>query len=956
MSQPESLEQTAQEQLRSACGELERRLRVGEQVDAAQVLLLYPELATHPELAVELIYTEFVLRQELGQHPSADQFYARYPQWLDELRQVFEVDGLFDTASRPTLLGNPGTLPSAHGPHVSARLAGKQFIGSYEVLDELGRGGMGVVYKARQHGLDRIVALKMLLAGQHADAEQLARFRAEARAAAVLQHPNIVQIFEVAEDDGHSYFSLEYVSGGSLQQRLKEGPLPPQAAAALMETLARAIHFAHQHGIVHRDLKPANVLLAGERAAAIDQCTAKIADFGLAKHFLVDLTDESARRTLSGVVLGTPGYMAPEQAAGESRSVGPAADVYALGAILYELLTGQPPFRGIDLVETLEQVRSREPVPPSRLQSKTPRELETICLKCLEKTPARRYASAEELADDLQRFLNEEPILARPASLAYRLRKYVRRKRWLMAGSLTVVLLVGLVIAMLVVNAIQQGRADIEARKLAEQTKQRKADGHYADGRMAAQRGQWRDALKHFDQALSAGHVDEVPLRLDRVKAWNAINDYSAASAEVAALAQRKDLGEYEGAVLLWQGDLLLNRDPDQALEFVRQALSKDLRPAERAYAEALLADSSVKAIEMLQIAIAKDPSHQPANVMLGTMLLILGRRDEARLQITAAERLFPDDQTFPLQRATLAALNDDMSQASAILKAQHDRLGDEQAAAFESLLSLLNLLCHLDESDSPAFQLKALHAQFVLIPSIKQSFQLSQTTASPSGVHALAPPPTLSAKIAELPVLITEALKYGNKELAEADNDKVDHLLQRLAQTASAHPDGLLYYLLGGLHVKRAESQDEHWEQAEQAFRTAAKSSSVARIQRPSLLMATKIEGFLALGGWPRKHPEMRQLFRDNLRNLSDEPLMPDDASYLAGATEKLAETDLARQVLADWERNHPRDVKALIARAEFELRHNAPGPAAAAAERALLLRPDDPQAKKILSQIQDR
>ena len=260
----------------------------------------------------------------------------------------------------------------------------------YVILEEIGRGGMGIVYKARQVELDRIVALKMIRSSC-IDQEQRTRFLKEAAIAARLQHANIVQIHEVGEHDDGPYLSMEYVDGGSLEQTLSGQPLSSRDAAALVETLAEAVHFAHEHGIVHRDLKPANVLLTKTG-------TPKITDFGLAKC----LTGDDQNNTCSGAILGTPVYMAPEQARGRTRDVQPAADVYALGAILYELSTGRAPFKATSLLETLEQVRSKEPVPPTRLCPKISRSLETICLVCLQKEPASRYASAKALADDLR--------------------------------------------------------------------------------------------------------------------------------------------------------------------------------------------------------------------------------------------------------------------------------------------------------------------------------------------------------------------------------------------------------------------------------------------------------------------------------------------------------------------------------------------------------------------------
>ncbi len=301
----------------------------------------------------------------------------------------------------------------------------------YEILAELGRGGMGVVYKARQVSLKRLVALKLIRDGALASAQDQARFRIEAEAAARMHHPNVVQIYEVGEHQGRPYFAMELVEGGSLDRHLAGRPQPAPEAAALVRTLALAVQHAHDRHVVHRDLKPANILLheserekgQGERAEAPAPgssspfafslspfASPKITDFGLAKR----LDTESTAWTQDGAVLGTASYMAPEQAAGRVRDIGPPVDVYALGAILYELLTGRPPFRAESWNLTVQQVLHDEPTPPTRWNAAVPRDLETVCLKCLDKEPGRRYASAQGLADDLSRFLEGKPVAAVP--------------------------------------------------------------------------------------------------------------------------------------------------------------------------------------------------------------------------------------------------------------------------------------------------------------------------------------------------------------------------------------------------------------------------------------------------------------------------------------------------------------------------------------------------------------
>jgi hypothetical protein len=326
------------------------------------------------------------------------------------------------------LPGNAGTATyvpgQATGPAGTEpeHARGSISVPGYEFEAVLGRGGMGVVYKARHLALKRTVALKMVLAGGHAGPSELARFRIEAEAVARLQHPNIVQIHDVGESDGHPYCALEFVEGGNLATKLAGQPLPARVAARLVEALARAMQLAHSRNVVHRDLKPSNILLVSSGRES-GELIPKISDFGLARQL-----DSDSGETQAGAVMGTPSYMAPEQASGRAHEAGPAADIYALGAILYECLSGRPPFKGQTVVETLDMVRDQEPVPPSRFQVGVALDLETICLKCLRKQPEKRYASAAELADDLARWLKGEPILARPVGVGERVLKWVRRR------------------------------------------------------------------------------------------------------------------------------------------------------------------------------------------------------------------------------------------------------------------------------------------------------------------------------------------------------------------------------------------------------------------------------------------------------------------------------------------------------------------------------------------------
>jgi serine/threonine protein kinase/tetratricopeptide (TPR) repeat protein len=490
---------TAARRLDPICKRFEEAWKAGRRPRIEDFL---PTLA-EPELSAlrrELLRLEFSYRRQAGDHLQAEEYRLRFPEEADWIGRFLhhsptptdlaasagggETRGDVPPREAGSALDRTQSYPEVYGPPAASvsGASGKEGlpqVPGYEILTELGRGGMGVVYKARQGSLKRLVALKMIRAGAGAGPEELGRFQREAEAVARLQHPNIVQIYEVGEAQGQPFFSLELIEGGSLAERLDGTPWLPPQAAQLVETLARAMHSAHQRGIIHRDLKPANVLLqkgdstgatgstgSGSAHHPVDPVNPvqrlfvpKITDFGLAKQL-----DQEQGQTQSGAIIGTPGYMAPEQALGKSqvRQVGPATDVYALGAILYELLTGRPPFRGADLLETLQQVIDQDPVPPSRLVPHLPRDLGTICLKCLAKEPGRRYSSALALAQDLERFRAGESILARPESRARRLWRTLRRHR--VAVLAAVAGLLGLVVLPVVALSWGQARktADLE--------------------------------------------------------------------------------------------------------------------------------------------------------------------------------------------------------------------------------------------------------------------------------------------------------------------------------------------------------------------------------------------------------------------------------------------------------------------------------------------------------------
>jgi hypothetical protein len=426
---------------------------------------------------------DYLKAVDAGQKPDQDELLARHPDLAEELKAFFADHAAIEKLAEPVRAGaaqHAAEMPTLAPDATTATdpsLGTVRYFGDYELLEEIARGGMGVVYKARQVSLNRLVALKMILAGQLASPDDVRRFQTEAEAAANLDHPNIVPIYEVGEHQGQHYFSMKLIEGGSLSQAISLQPsaISQKEAARLMATVARAVHYAHQRGILHRDLKPGNILLAGSGPIHGVQLGGSpdksghyepyITDFGLAKH-----VEGDSKLTRSGAIVGTPSYMAPEQARGE-KGLSVAADVYSLGAILYELLTGRPPFQAATPLDTVLQLLDQEPVSPSKLNARVDRDLETICLKCLEKDPPRRYESARALATELEHWSRGEPIQARPVGQGERLWRWSRRNPVVAGMAATIALLltvalVGLTVGLVLVTNSKEEEAN--ARKIAE--------------------------------------------------------------------------------------------------------------------------------------------------------------------------------------------------------------------------------------------------------------------------------------------------------------------------------------------------------------------------------------------------------------------------------------------------------------------------------------------------------
>jgi WD40 repeat protein/tRNA A-37 threonylcarbamoyl transferase component Bud32 len=407
------------------------------------------DVSKSPGDSLDAIIAEYVQQVEAGNVPDREALLARHPQLAERLRAFFaDYDRLDRQAAELRLSADPNRTTDAPGPE--GELPRVRYFGDYELLEVIARGGMGVVYKARQVSLNRVVALKMILRGELATERDVVRFRAEAEAGANLDYPHIVSIYEVGEHDGQQYYAMRYVEGTSLARHPRSDA---RKEAGQVATIARAVYHAHQHGILHRDLKPSNILVDTAGAPLV-------ADFGLAKR-----VDADHSLTESGAIVGTPRYMAPEQAAGR-KDLTVAVDVYSLGVVLYERLTGQTPFTGGTVLEVLRQARETEPPRPSSVCPGLDRDLETICLKCLEKEPAKRYASAEALQHDLERWLRGEPIRARPTPVVVRVWKWAKR-RPAAAALLCTGLLAG--VAILIVLLISNHRVEVALDKVREQ-------------------------------------------------------------------------------------------------------------------------------------------------------------------------------------------------------------------------------------------------------------------------------------------------------------------------------------------------------------------------------------------------------------------------------------------------------------------------------------------------------
>jgi tetratricopeptide (TPR) repeat protein len=624
--------------------------------------------------------------------------------------------------------------------------------------------------------------------------------------------------------------------------------------------------------------------------------------------------------------------MAPEQAAG-SPDIGPAADIYALGVIFYVLLTGRPPHRGKTPAQLLAQVRAGTFAPPSQVDRRVPRALDAICSRAMATRPKDRYGTAGELAEEVERWLADLPVRAWREPVRVRLARWGRRHRTLVTSAAAAVVVA---VAGTFVGALFW----IEAR-----TRERLvvAESHVRDARIASQRGQWRAALDDLDRALGAGHPDGVAIELEKIKAWNALNEPGKAARAITALAERPDLGRHTGEVLLWRADvLLLYGKPGEAPALLRRAREAGLTAADDAYAQALLAEKTLPALTRLQRTLELDPFHAQAHSQLVTTLMLLGRSEEARQRAQAAALLCPDHPGFHLIQGFLAALDGDRAGAEGHLEGLRDQLDARQLARYRELFAGVPLLADMmnrwDETD-PLLDAKlaVLGGRFVGLFQEAQAggpagnagprFELERGEYGP----VLRLPPAVARAYQLVAQAMTEDLPRGDR----------DDVLKKLAQAAEIHPEGWLHFLRAQLLVDAGR-----WQEAEAAALQAAAMSSVVPGVRREAFYVAAMSGLGMYTSQGRKDEHLRRAIGHIRHRLALGPLRPVHADYFYRAARRANEFDLGRAVIADQLRQRPEDLAWLRSRAEIESLAGDHARAVAAAEEVLRRAPNDPAA----------
>lgn len=821
----------------------------------------------------EGVLANYLSRVDAGEFVDQEAFVALHPTVAKELRAYFADAEAIEELFQPT-------IPNAASPTVHGRSLPCRF-GDFELIEQVGRGGMGVVYRAKDLVLGRVVAIKVLGGDRQHRHADLERFKGEARAAAKLQHSGIVRVFRVGEHEGMAFIAMEFVSGASLLERIHEEPLSATEAASYMQRVSDAVQYAHEQGVLHRDLKPSNILISESNAPLI-------ADFGLAKRLEAD-----TKITETGQILGTASYMAPEQARGEV--VRPEADVYALGATLYELLTGRPPFEAPGVAQILLQVVGTPPVPPRRLKPAVPKDLETICLKCLEKDLRHRYGSARELSEDLGRFLRGEPVKARPISGVAAAIRWAQRKPLVatLAGTLAAVMLVAAIAVPL--GMLRWRNLTGQASALSGEKVLLVAQSYADAARIASQSGDWKKALTNLEQALKANHPDPLAIEIDKVEALQSLGRPEESRALLSKLAQRKDLGLHTARVLLLEADNLLVDGYAEGIEAkIAKATELGLSGPDDAYAKALLAPDSITAIRHLEETIRLNhvnrPFYRQASIQLLASLILLGKGDEAKKRAEGLLFVYPNEPTFAIGLAILAAIEQDRAQfeqnVQRIPKVD-EKLEELLEATYKDFGIISNEIATWDDGFSTAYMLAFARVRSRL-----------------NGLGLRLPPATVKEGQRILPALIQLTLPFGKKNAAE-----------NLERILKDQPEAMFYFILGECYVASFDS----FADGRNAFVEAAEAPSMfPLVKQHALYAAGMCEAGLVTQGQTDE-------LTNAIIHLNQARALGRFKPSHAGNSYRVAlrgkDFDLARKLLEDSLVNVPDEKQRLQRRADLEL-----------------------------------
>jgi len=940
--------------------ELERRIKDDQQISADDYWDRYREFQV-PDEAAELLVTEVEARKQYGdaidkldvlkrlaavdadfaavwnEEAELEDLSAEFPSYGELFRLLAGISDL-DTNRRGSFESTAAFQHDPAQPPPGAVASAWSQVPGYEIIERIGGGGMGVVYKACQLHPRRLVALKLISSDLHFSHDAVERFRREAAAVASLEHEGIVRLYEFGKAGGRPFFSMQLVEGDTLAKRCREMSMQPRDVATTMRRLAEAVHYAHQRGVVHRDLKPSNVLLDAEDRPLI-------ADFGLAKN----LNEDQADLTETGMAVGTYAYMAPEQAGHGRGELSTSVDVYGLGAIMYELLTGRPPFRGESPAHTLNNVLNVDPEPPTRVAPGTSRELEAICLKCLEKRPSARYADAAELADDLQRFLDHRPLRAQPPSWATRTWKWTRRRPAVAAVVGVVVLSAAALLVTESVNQAKLAAAVARYGELNDELTQSLIYNYVQNAESYGQKGQWEQAVEALDKALKLGPADPIAIRLQKVKAYNAMYEGGDAQEEIKRLKEEVTSGEHLGEVQLWYGDLmLLEQNQDEALRQIREALANGLPPADAAYAESLLAETSPEAEQHLLRALEEDPFHYRAYAYLITLNVFQGNREEARRRAESARHLFPDDPMFPLAMGLIAAMEGDLDQANGYLKLLEGKIESGKleilAETFELLQPVTRWVDHWDSGESGGDVFGSVSRMWLNV----QKYQLQEKgaggfikdffSADRGDVFASMRAPPCIGK--------TYSVLAGNLfgfQLVVTSNGIANRRIKALDEAVQTHPEGTLYFTKAVVCMSVGR-----WQKAEEAFLIAAETPAIL----PNIAREAEFGAAMSAAALRFKLLEEEALPRATAavrRRIAMGPLRPLHAKYCWQIAVGAEDYELAHEIITAQLAGEPFNLVWLRRRAANELARGNLSQAIAAARQVLEVEPDDGEANKI-------